>query len=438
MRVLMVGGGAREHCLGDKLVTDGAVLFTVMKNMNPGLVRISKDVLQVSETDVKPIVLWAKEKGIELAVIGPEAPLEKGIVDALASAGIPSVGPTKPCARLETSKSFTRSLLEKYKIPGNPKFGVFKSTEGLKEFIEELGDYVVKDEGLAGGKGVKLSGEHLSSPQEGCDYAVQCIKKSGAVVVEEKFIGEEFSLQCLTDGKTVVGSPLAQDHKRAFEGDTGPNTGGMGSYSDSNHLLPFLTQADYDAAMGITRKVCASIEKECGQPYRGVMYGGFIATKHGVKLVEYNARFGDPEVMNIIPLLETSLLDMFAAITEGRLKESMARYSVRATVCKYVVPKGYGVRSEAGYPMQVDEKAIEKAGARLYYAAVDQRPDGIYTGTSRALGIVGIGDTIHEAEQKAGAALAHVKGHVYMRHDIGTDKAVQRKIQRMNELRQSY
>jgi len=437
MKVLVVGGGAREHCLGDKLVQDGAELYTVMKNKNPGLARLSKEVLQVSETDVKPIVLWAKEKGIGLAVIGPEAPLGKGIVDALASIGIPSIGPTRSCARLETSKSFTRGLMEKYKIPGNPQFKVFMSPEGLKEYIEELGDYVVKDEGLAGGKGVKLSGEHLASVQEGYDYAASCIKKSGAVVVEEKFIGEEFSLQCLTDGKTVVGSPLAQDHKRAFEGDKGPNTGGMGSYSDSNHLLPFLGQNDYDAAMGITRKVCAALEKECGQPYRGVMYGGFIATKHGVKLLEYNARFGDPEVMNVIPLLETSLLDIFIAITEGRLKESMARYSGRATVCKYVVPKGYGIKSEAGRPLHVDEDAIEKAGARLYYAAVDQRPDGIYTGTSRALGVVGIGSTIHEAEQVSEKAVAHVKGHVYMRHDIGTDKAIQRKIQRMKELRQS-
>jgi phosphoribosylamine--glycine ligase len=435
MKVLMVGGGAREHCLAEKLVQDGAELFTVMKNMNPGLARLSKEVLQISETEVPAIVDWARKMRIGMAVIGPEAPLEKGIVDALASAGIPSVGPTRSCARLETSKSFTRGLLEKYKITGNPEFRVFTSPDGLREFIAELGDYVVKDEGLAGGKGVRLSGEHLATIDEGAEFAASCIKKSGAVVVEEKFIGEEFSLQCLTDGKTVVGSPLAQDHKRAFEGDVGPNTGGMGSYSDSNHLLPFLGQEDYDAAMEITRKVCAALEKECGQPYRGVMYGGFIATKNGVKLVEYNARFGDPETMNVIPILETSLLDMFAAMTEGKLKESMARYSKKATVCKYVVPIGYGVKSEAGHPLHVDEGAIEKAGAKLFYAAVDRRPEGIFTGTSRALGIVGIGASIHEAEEKAERALAHVKGHVFMRHDIGTDQAILTKMARMREIR---
>jgi phosphoribosylamine--glycine ligase len=435
MKVLIVGGGAREHCIARKLKEDGAELYISMSNLNPGLARISQDILRVPDTDVSAIVEWAKNMKVEMAVIGPESPLEKGIVDELARVGIPSVGPTKSCARLETSKSFTRNLLAKYNIPGNPEFKVFTSPDGVKEFLEHLGEYVIKDEGLAGGKGVKLSGEHLATVDDGYDFAVQCIKKSGAVVIEEKFVGEEFSLQCLTDGKTVIGTPLAQDHKRAFEGDTGPNTGGMGSYSDSNHLLPFLTQEDYDAAMDITRKVCAALEKECGQLYKGVMYGGFIATKRGVRLVEYNARFGDPEAMNVIPLLESSLLDIFKAIIDGKLSEDMARFSKKATVCKYVVPKGYGIKSEAGFPLHVDEEAIENAGARLYYAAVDQRPDGLYTGTSRALGVVGIGESIPDAEQKAEKALAHVKGHVFMRHDIGTAEAIERKIERMKGIR---
>jgi len=340
MKVLMVGGGAREHCIASKLVDDGAELYTVMNNKNPGLASLSAEILLAPVTDIPKIIGWALEMGIRMAVIGPEAPLEAGIVDELAAAGIPSVGPTRSCARLETSKSFTRNLLEKYDIPGNPRFRVFDSPEGIRDFLTLLGDFVIKDEGLAGGKGVKLSGEHLANIDDGYDYAVSCIQKSGAVVIEEKFIGEEFSLQCLTDGETVIGSPLAQDHKRLLEGDRGPNTGGMGSYSDADHLLPFLTQEDYDAALNITRRVCQALKQECGMPYRGVMYGGFIATKDGVKLVEYNARYGDPEVMNIMPLLETSLLDMFQAVIDGNLSGSMARYAHRATVCKYVVPVG--------------------------------------------------------------------------------------------------
>jgi phosphoribosylamine--glycine ligase len=414
---------------------DDIELYTIMKNKNPGLVRLSKDIFLNPETEIDKVTDWAVTNGIEIAVIGPEAPLENGLVDKLAEARIPSVGPSKSCARLETSKSFTRQLLDKYNIPGNPGFRIFTSSEGIKDYLHDLEEFVVKDEGLCGGKGVKLSGEHLANPEEGAEYAKQCINKSGAVVIEEKLVGEEFSLQCLCDGNTVIGSPLAQDHKRAFEGDTGPNTGGMGSYSDSNHLLPFLNSNDYDAAMDITQKVCNALKEECGEQYKGVMYGGFIATKNGVKLVEFNSRYGDPEVMNVLPLLETSLLDLFQAVVEGNLKESMARYSTKATVCKYVVPKGYGIKSEAGHPLEVDEASIRQAGAQLYYAAVNEDGGELFTTTSRSLGIVGIGGSLSDAEAKAEMALAHVKGDIFMRHDIGTAEAIQRKILRMKDIR---
>jgi phosphoribosylamine--glycine ligase len=435
MRVLVVGGGAREHCIASVLGRDDVQLYTVMRNKNPGLAALSEEYYLNPETEVDKVCEWTGSKGIEMAVIGPEAPLEAGLVDRLAEAGIPSVGPTMSCARLETSKSFTRDLLAKYGIPGNPEFRIFASPYGLKDYIEELGEYVVKDEGLCGGKGVKLSGEHLASVEEGAEYAKQCIIKSGAVVVEEKFVGEEFSLQCLTDGKTVVGSPLAQDHKRAFEGDKGPNTGGMGSYSDADHLLPFLDESDHDDALSITRRVCKALREECGEPYKGVMYGGFIATRDGVRLVEFNARYGDPEVMNVLTLLETSLLDMFQAVVDGTLSEGMARYSNKATVCKYVVPKGYGIKSEANFQLEVDTGAIEQAGSRLYYAAVDERDGQLFTTSSRSLGIVGIGDDLGDAEAKAERALAHVKGNVFMRHDIGTEEAIERKVRRMRYLR---
>ncbi|KYK29363.1 MAG: hypothetical protein AYK23_05195 [Candidatus Proteinoplasmatales archaeon SG8-5] len=435
MKVLMVGGGAREHCIASVLARDDVELYTVMKNKNPGLAGLSTDLFLNSETEVDKVSAWAKDRGADMAVIGPEAPLEMGLVDALEDIGVKCIGPKQSCARLETSKSFTRDLLDRYKIPGNPKYRVFSTAKGMKEFMEDLGEFVVKDVGLCGGKGVKLSGEHLHTLDEGMDYAGQCMMKRGAVVVEEKFVGEEFSLQCLTDGKTIVGSPLAQDHKRLLEGDEGPNTGGMGSYSDADHLLPFLTQDDYDAALDITKRVCHAVRQETGNDYRGVMYGGFILTADGVKLVEFNARYGDPEVMNVLPLLETSLLELFEAVVDGRLREDMVKWSNLATVCKYVVPKGYGVKSEAGFPLEVDEAAISSTGSRLYYASVDERPDGLYTGTSRSLAVVGTDETISAAEKKAEAALAHVKGNIFMRHDIGTPEAIEKKVSRMRAIR---
>jgi phosphoribosylamine--glycine ligase len=435
MDALVVGGGAREHCIAEALVRDGAEIFCAMKNRNPGLASLSNDVCYVSETDVAKVVEYAKSRRVDLVIVGPEAPLEKGLVDELAKAEIPSVGPTRSCARLETSKSFTRGLLEKYHIPGNPRHKVFHTPDGLRDFIRDLGEYVVKDEGLCGGKGVRLSGEHMATIDDGVKYAEECIGKSGAVVVEEKFVGEEFSIQCLADGRNVVGSPLAQDHKRAYEGDKGPNTGGMGSYSDANHLLPFLKQDDCDAALDITRKVCEAVAKECGQPYKGVMYGGFIATADGVRLIEYNARYADPEVMNVLPLLESSASELFQAVVDGRLRDGIARYSKKATVCKYVVPRGYGVKSEVGVPIVVDERAISSTGVKLYYASVNEDGGRVLTTTSRSLALVGIDDTIAGAERKCEAALAHVKGDVYVRHDIGTPDAIKRKLDRMAALR---
>jgi phosphoribosylamine--glycine ligase len=435
MRILVVGGGAREHCIAAALARDEVELCCAMKNRNPGLARLSRDVRYVAETDVAKVVEYARERRVELAVVGPEAPLERGLVDELAKAGVPSVGPTRSCARLETSKSFTRGLLDKYKIPGNPRHRVFSAPEGLREFIHDLGEYVVKDEGLAGGKGVRLSGEHLATVDDGVKYAEECIKKSGAVVVEEKLVGEEFSIQCLSDGRTVEGSPLAQDHKRAYEGDKGPNTGGMGSYSDADHLLPFLGKGDYEEALGITQKVCLALREECGEPYKGVMYGGFIATKDGVRLVEYNARYADPEVMNVLPILESSALELFGAVVDGRLKRGMGRYARKATVCKYVVPRGYGTKSETGAPITVDERGIERAGATLFYASVNEEGGKVLTTTSRSLAMVGIADTLAEAERISEAGLGHVSGDVYVRHDIGTGEALGRKVARMAALR---
>ncbi len=172
------------------------------------------------------------------------------------------------------------------------------------------------------------------------------MKESSSVIVEEKFDGEEFSLQCLCDGKTVVGTPLVQDHKRRFDGDRGPNTGGMGSYSLPDHSMPFLKPSDIEEGLEITRQVAAALLKETGSPYKGVMYGGFIATKNGAKLLEYNARFGDPEAMNILPLLKTDFVEICRHIIDGTLDQLKIEFEPKATVCKYVVPKGYGLPAD--------------------------------------------------------------------------------------------
>jgi len=370
-------------------------------------------------------------------VIGPEDPLSNGVVDALAQIGIPAVGPTKSLARLETSKSFTRNLVSKYNIPGNPQFKVFTSIEGVETFVNKLEGIVIKPDGLTGGKGVMVQGDHFATREEALKICRKILTENQSLIVEEKFDGEEFSLQCICDGKTVVATPLVQDHKRRFEGDKGPNTGGMGSYSLPNHSLPFLNPEDTLAGLEISRKVAAALIQETGSPYKGIMYGGFIATKTGVKLLEYNARFGDPEAMNILPLLKTDFLEICRHIIAGTLDKLKIEFEPKATVCKYVVPKGYGL--PANHPDAVSSRAKIEVGnvrkARLYYSSVDKKEDSLYLSSSRAIGIVGIADTLEKAEKIAQDGVKAIKGPVAYRADIGTSELIQKRIDHMKKIR---
>ncbi len=439
--ILLVGNGAREHAMAEAIARSGysPILFSFMKANNPGIASLSDICKLGSYSDLSGITDFALDNKIDFAVIGPEDPLNNGIVDALIQCGIPSVGPVKSLARLETSKSFTRNLVNKYHIPGNPKFKVFTTPDGLEAFLEQLDGIVLKPDGLTGGKGVLVQGDHFKSRDEALKLCRQILKESSSVIVEEKFDGEEFSLQCLCDGKTVVGTPLVQDHKRRFDGDQGPNTGGMGSYSLPDHLMPFLKASDVEEGLAITRQVAAALLKETGRPYKGVMYGGFIATKDGVKLLEYNARFGDPEAMNILPLLKTDFVDICRHIINGTLNTLKIEFDPKATVCKYVVPKGYGL--PADHPDAASSRAKIEVGnvrkARLYYSSVDKKEDGLYLSSSRAIGIVGIADNLDEARIIAEEGVKAVKGPVAYREDIGTQALIQKRIDHMKKIRMS-
>jgi phosphoribosylamine--glycine ligase len=437
--ILLLGNGAREHVLAEAILRskENPHLFSFMKANNPGIASLSEAVKLGSYSDLKAIVDFATENKIEFAVIGPEDPLNNGVVDALFQIDIPAVGPTKSLARLETSKSFTRDLVSKYNIPGNPQFKVFTSIEGVEAFLNELEGIVLKPDGLTGGKGVLVQGDHFATKEEALKICRKILTENQSLIVEEKFDGEEFSLQCLCDGKTVVATPLVQDHKRRFDGDRGPNTGGMGSYSLANHSLPFLKPEDSLAGLEITRQVAAALLQETGSPYKGIMYGGFIVTKNGVKLLEYNARFGDPEAMNILPLLKTDFVEICRHIIAGTLDKLKVEFEHKSTVCKYVVPKGYGL--PADHPDAASSKAKIEVGdvgkARLYYSSVDQKADGLYLSSSRAIGIVGIADTLEKAEKIAQEGVKAIKGPIAYRTDIGTQALIQKRIDHMRKIR---
>lgn len=437
--VLLIGNGAREHVLAETIMRSlhHPRLFAYMKTNNPGMASLSERVQLGRYDDLEAIAEFARACAVGLAVIGPEDPLNSGVVDILTDLGIPCIGPRKSLARLETSKSFTRNLLQKYQVPGNIRFRTFSSPEGIEAFLEEMGEVVLKPDGLTGGKGVLVQGDHFQSRSEALRACHEILTMHPAVMIEEKLEGEEFSLQCLCDGKTVVATPPVQDHKRRFVDDQGPNTGGMGSYSCENHLLPFLTEKDVEAGLSITQAVADAIFKETGHYYKGVMYGGFMITPSGVKLLEYNARFGDPEAMNILPLLKTDFLDLCTAITEGTLDGLSVEFEKQATVCKYIVPKGYGLPADHPDAQSTASRiAIENVGtARLYYSSVDQKTDGLYMTSSRAIGVVGVAERLEEAEAIAEKAVAAITGAVDHRPDIGTWPLIEKRIRHMQDIR---
>jgi len=439
MRVLAVGGGGREHAIVRALHDGGAEIYAAMKNRNPGIARASKEVGLMKETDVEKVVNFAVRSGVEIAFIGPEAPLEVGLADALLDKGIGCVGPGKAAARIETSKSFMRNLMKDHNIPGNMDFEVFDSYPEAREFVMDYdGELAVKPVGLTGGKGVKIQGEHLPEKEDVLGYVKEILDTSiggGAVVLEERGKGEEFTLQAFCDGKTMVPMPVVQDHKRAYEGDRGPNTGGMGSYSMADHGLPFMTEGEYQQALEIMDLTVNAMADE-GCPYVGILYGQFMLTRKGPKVIEFNARFGDPEAMNVLPILTSNLAEICESIVDGTLSTSRASFASKATVCKYVVPEGYGTESRANMPIKVDEKGIESEGVWLYYASVNEEGDGVLTTTSRSLAVVGVEDDIENAEKACERGLAHVQGEaIAIRHDIGKPELVQRRIDHMKKIR---
>lgn len=429
MKILVVGGGGREHAIAAALCRNSpTAVYSVMAKRNPGIDALAKKVLLCRETDVGTVVGFAQESGVEYAFIGPEAPLEAGIVDALTAAGIPCIGPTRAAARLETDKAFCREMMDKNRLDGCPLYRVFHSERDAVRFIEGYeGDLVVKPIGLTGGKGVRIMGEQVD--RAGAIAYARSL--GGNVVLEERLLGEEFTLQAFVDGKHLVPMPLVQDHKRAFEGDTGPNTGGMGSYSMPDHMLPFVSKKDHSRALAIMQSVVAAMDRT-GNPYKGILYGQFMNTLQGPKVIEFNARFGDPEAMNVLSLLSSDLSEIVCRITEGSLAPVHATFRSRATVCKYLVPKGYPDTPHAGDPIALPENPR----ALLYYANIGKNASGsLSTLTSRTLAYVGIGETLDEAERSAEEAAAGVKGEVRYRRDIGTAALLDRRIAHMKELR---
>ena len=422
--VLLVGGGGREHAIA-RAVADDCALYACASNRNPGIRRLADGFETIDETDAEAVADYATAVGADIAVIGPESALAAGVADALDAAGVYAFGPQAEEAQLETDKAFQREFMEEADIPGCPDYAVFDDIEAACDYIDDYeGDLAVKPVGLTGGKGVKVMGDQVDA-----EGAKAYLRDSDyeRVVLEERLVGEEFTIQAFVANGDVRTTPAVQDHKRAYEGDEGPNTGGMGSYSDTGFSLPFMAEGDYDAAVDVLEAVVDALPD-----YKGVLYGQFMLTDEGPKVVEFNARFGDPEAMNTLPALSTPFVDVLtAARDEDPLPE--LDFSGEATVCKYAVPDGYPLDPDAGAKIAVDEESV--GDALLYYASVDERDDGLYTTTSRAFAVVGRGDSIAAAEAQAEDGLSAAGDRVRIRHDVGKADLVQRRIDHMAEIR---
>jgi phosphoribosylamine--glycine ligase len=434
--ILIVGSGAREHAIAMALArsVQRPELICYSGARNPGIESRCSAYGTGSITNPGAVTAFALEHKATLAIVGPEAPLAAGVVDALWGAGIPVVGPTQSLARIESSKGFARTLLADHGIAGNPFFQRFETLDGVEEVLARYPHrHVIKDDGLAGGKGVKVCGDHLLTPEDSLGFCAELISLGHPFVIEEKIEGEEFSLMSFCDGTTLRHMPAVQDHKRAFDGDTGPNTGGMGAYTDADHKLPFLTDTDIRSAQEINERVAQALEQQCGEPYRGILYGGFMATSDGVKLIEYNARFGDPECLNLLTLLKTDFVTICLAIADQTLAEVQVEFASQASVCKYVVPDGYPDAPRKGDAVVLPAHLPD--AATLFLSAVDVCNGELIATGSRTVAVVATAATISQAEAICEDVVRKIPGPFFHREDIGTQQAISRRVEHMKAVR---
>ena len=417
MKVLVVGGGGREHAICWKLAQSPRVTELFCAPGNAGIAQIARCV-PIRATDVEAVVEWAKEEGVDFVVVAPDDPLALGMVDALAQAGIPAFGPGKNAAVIEASKAFSKELMRKYRIP-TARYETFTDMDAALAYVEEQGaPIVVKADGLALGKGVVVARTVEEARQAVREMMED--KKFGAsgttVVVEECMTGPEVTVLAFCDGEHLACMPSSQDHKRAFDGNLGPNTGGMGAFSPSPNYTPEIAAQCMET---IFLPTVRALRAE-GRPFRGVIYFGLMLTPDGPKVVEYNARFGDPETQAVLSLLDSDLMDIFRACVDGTLDKVDIKWKEGAACCLVLASGGYPVKYQSGFPISGLEQA-EALGATVFHAGTKAGENGeILTAGGRVLGVTALGDTLERAVDSAYAAARPISFEgMHFRTDIG-------------------
>jgi phosphoribosylamine--glycine ligase len=416
MKILIVGGGGREHALAWKISQSSRVKELHAAPGNAGIARFAR-CQPVQATDITGLVALARDIGADLTVVGPDDPLALGLVDALNAEGLRAFGPTRAAARIESSKTFAKKLMRHAGIP-TAAAEVFSCPAAAQSRSEDLDlPLVIKADGLALGKGVIIANSRAEVRDALESMMVR--REFGAagerVVIEEFLTGPEVSVLAFSDGQTVVPMLPAQDHKRALEGDRGPNTGGMGTYAP----VPFLTTETTDLIHKEILEPAVRTLAEVGSPFKGVLYAGLMLTEAGPKVLEFNARFGDPETQSLLPLLETDIVDVIEAVIDGRLAELSLRWTDESAACIVLASGGYPGPYDKGKIITGIEDA-EAAGALVFQAGTARLGDDLVTSGGRVLGVVGRGATLRAAlDQAYGAAdIIRFEGMEY-RRDIG-------------------
>lgn len=440
MKIGLVGSGGREHALVKALAEYRArnTLYVYGTHTNPGIEPLVSQTALGKLTDLPVMVDFFLAAQVDYVVVGPEAPLMAGAVDALRARGIPTVGPTQSQARLEGDKGFMRELLDRRVGRGSPAWRLVESRREAADFIATVGQIAVKPVGLTGGKGVQVMGVHLRSEAEALQEIENWLARDGAVLLEERLVGEEFSRMVLVSDGAVVPMPVCQDFKYAYDGDEGNMTGGMGVYTHANGSMPFLQPSELEEADSILRDTLQALSLETGLSYRGFLYGQFMITRRGIRVIEFNARLGDPEAINVLALLRSDAPVLFHQLAVGDLAAEQAVFATQASVCKYLVPVGYPDQPSAGEFFSLDENQILDAGFSVVCASVARAGADWRTLGSRTLALVGLGDEPGPLSDRMETLLARIEPPA-LRHrkDVGSSEVIEQKTARMASLRAS-
>ncbi|MBX3424119.1 MAG: phosphoribosylamine--glycine ligase [Pirellulales bacterium] len=423
MNVLVIGGGGREHSLAWKLGQSPLADRVFVAPGNAGTA-VDAENVPIDDDDVPALVKFARENRIGLVVVGPESPLAAGVVDAFTAAGILAFGPSKQAAELEASKVFCKNLLRAADVP-TADYRTFADAASAERYLQTRDDLpvVVKADGLAAGKGVIVCNNTKESLEAVRRIAAD--REFGAagrqLVIEERLIGQEASVLALTDGRTIVTLPAAQDHKPAYDGDRGPNTGGMGAFSPTPLITDELLRTIEERVLVPT----VHQMKRSRRPFRGVLYAGLMLTNSGIKVLEYNVRFGDPECQPLMMRMRSDLLPLLLACAEGKLEQAgRIDWDPRPAVCVVMASEGYPGSYEKGRPIRGLEQAAEVPDVKVFHAGTTLRDGQPVTSGGRVLGVTGIGDSIAKAKLAAYSAVKCIRWEgAWCRKDIA-DKAL--------------